>query len=80
MDEKYEEAFKDLTEGIEIEKIFDKLALRGDFARMTAVHCGAVYKAAREAGLSRQMAAYMAKSYWDFEMSPSTAYIIGDQG
>jgi len=78
MDEKFEEQFKNLTEGIEVEQVYDKLTLRGDLARLVALHSAEVYKAARQGGLSRAMATYMAKSYWDYEMQPTEVYMVGE--
>jgi hypothetical protein len=78
-DEKYNEQFKALTNGLEFEKIYDALAERADFVRKLTQHCGEIYKAARSAGLPRGVAEQMAMGYFKYEITPSTGmYVIED--
>jgi len=77
----FKEKFEALTEGMQLEKLYDQMADRADIARRVAQHAGEVYKAARASGLPRGLAAHLASSYWDSEMSPvSNTFIIGGQG
>lgn len=78
MDEdNYKEQFQALAAGLEVEKLYDKLADRAEFVRVLAMHCGSIYKTARSAGLPRKVAAVMAKEYFLFEVTPSGVYVIG---
>jgi len=81
MDENsYKAQFDSLTEGMELEKLYDKLADRAEFARNIALHSAEIYKSARKAGLSRKLARAMAKDYWDYEVKPSTAPVYIYEG
>lgn len=78
MDENdYKQKFEALTESLEYEQIYDRLADRAQFVRVLAMHCGEIYKAAREAGLPRRTAAALAREYFNYEMSPAGYYVIG---
>jgi len=74
------EEFKSLTSDLEIEQVFKKLTIRGQFAKAVAVLSADIYRAAREGGLPREMAVYMAKSYYDFEINPTGMYVSTDYG
>lgn len=81
MDESnYKDQFESLTEGLVYEKMYDKLADRAEFVRVLAMHCGEIYKAARESGLPRKTAAAMARDYFAFETTPSGMYVVGGRG
>lgn len=72
MDESnYEDTFKHMAASIEMSDVLDKLNMRGSFALQVALLSADIFRAAEEAGLSTEMAAYMAKSYWDFEVNPA---------
>jgi hypothetical protein len=76
-DDKYKEQFEALTEGMEYEKMLDRLAGRAELARIIARHSAEVYKAGRDAGLPRATAGQMAIFYFQFEITPSSVYVIG---
>jgi Ni,Fe-hydrogenase III large subunit len=78
-EEKYEEQFRALTGVMEYEKMLDRLAERAELARIIARHSVEVYKAGRAAGLPRATAGQMAISYFQFEITPSSVYVIGGE-
>lgn len=78
MDENsYRAQFESLASGLEMEKLYDKLADRADLVRAVVIHCGDIYKAARKAGLPRRTAAAMAKYYFEYETTPAGVYVVG---
>lgn len=81
MDEnKYEEQFKDLTKGMEFEKIYDALADRAEFIRVLAMHCGEIFKTARKSGLPRAVSERMAMEYFNYEVQPAgVTYLVGGE-
>lgn len=68
--------FEEMTENMKLEKLFDDLANRAELARVIAMHSAEIYKAGRKAGLPRRQAAYMAKSYWDYEVLPANVMVF----
>jgi Ni,Fe-hydrogenase III large subunit len=80
-EEQYEERFKELATTLETEKFLDRLAERAEVVRVIAMHAGAVYKVARQAGLPRRVAAAMARNYFDYETNPPGVYLVsGGEG
>lgn len=77
----YNEQFKDLTKGMEVEKIYDALAERAEFVRVLTLHCGEIFKAARESGIPRAIAERMAMEYFNYEVQPAgVTYLVGGEG
>ena len=79
-EDNYKEQFEALTEGMEYEKLLDQLAERAELARIVARHSAEVYKAGRESGLPRDTAGQMAMAYFQFEITPSSVYMIEGEG
>jgi hypothetical protein len=80
-EDNYKEQFESLATGLEMEKLYDKLADRAEFVRVLTMHCGEIYRTARRAGLPRKTAEAMAREYFDFETTPSSVYVVdGGEG
>ena len=77
MDENVNKQFDEMTEGMALEKAYDTLAMRAQFVRILAMHCGEIYKAARVAGLPRRTAAAMAHDYFAYETTPASYFSFG---
>lgn len=78
--EQFDDRFAALTDSLSLEKLYDQMADRADIARKVALHAAELYKLSREAGLPRHLADFMTKSYWNTEMGPVNAYVIGGEG
>lgn len=78
MDENdYKNKFEALTEGMKYEQIYDALEERVNFVKKLTMHCGEIFKTAREAGLPRGLAERMALEYFQYETTPSSGmYVI----
>ena len=77
MDENdYKNKFEALTEGMKYEQIYDALEERVNFVKKLAMHCGEIFKTAREAGLPRGVAERMALEYFQYETTPSGMYVV----